>query len=743
MPGSAIDTGTTDVDLVSHVLGAVSSGDRLALVDYTHDEPRRWSYAALKAAVFALADHLHSNGVRQDDVVAVLTENSAEFVISYFGVLAAGGVVLPLDPRAAERDWQADVTGCSVRAMIVDTALWPTPPLLAHGCVRIGQEWETATSACMEKREAVAPGGDRTAVLMSSSGTTGRPKKVRVTHRNLTAGLRQIESLHRLGADDVVTCAGPLRHIYGMQMAMNPVLRAGGTLLIGPTHFDLSELLRSLAEENVAVAYLVPSVIVGIAALPRVPATPALRLVVSGGGPLAPIAVEGCVRMLGKPVVQGFGMTEAGCIAFTPDDHHDKPETVGRVLPGTEMRFVDPATGKDAEAGHPGELLLSGPQISPGYLEASAPAIRDPDGWFHTGDLAVLDEDGFLRIVGRLKALIKYKGFQVAPAELEAVLLEHPEVADVLVTGEPDPTAGEVPKAFVVVPRDVSLTELTTHVAARVPGYKRVRLIERVREIPRSETGKPSRPPALRVVVLNGHSGMGSAFADEFVAAGMSVLLAGIVAEPATRRVDESGGTRGTMVTLAADLAKATAGEALTTAAVHELGGVDVVLDAWSAGVPDDSQAGNTAPLGQAEAVIRALLGAVTTGPARVITLLSGGHDPRLIAETAGKAHRVFLVQPAEDRAGTEVCVVGFDPGRPDCSSAPADAARPPVMSAAARQTVIALATGAADHCPGRCFDHRDVEPAPVAGSRIAPVRPPRTGETGTSDSIEETVLRG
>ncbi|GAB3733489.1 hypothetical protein GCM10027598_58170 [Amycolatopsis oliviviridis] len=674
-------------DVVSHVFGQESIDDGLAVVDCSGPEIRRFGYAALKSAIFALAGRLHASGLRQDDVVAVLTENSVEFVISYYGVLAAGGVVLPLDPRATRRDWLEDIATCRARSLIVDTALWAAPPSFPQGCVYIGdlpesgagRSWDAVTTPSTvdgAQPGGPPPGGDRTAVLMSSSGTSGKPKKVRITHRNLTAGLDQVETKHRLGLEDSVTCAGPLRHIYGMQMAMNPVLRAGGTLVIGSTRFALDGFLRMMASEKVSVAYLVPSVITGIAALPDVPGLPALRLVVSGGGPLAPAAADGCVAKLGKPLVQGFGMTEAGCVSFPPDGRPGPKGTVGQILPGTTARFIDPETGEDAAPGKPGELLLSGPQITPGYLESSAPPVRGLDGWFHTGDLAVRDEDGFLRIVGRLKTLIKYKGHQVAPAELEAILLDHPAVSDVIVTGEPDELAGEVPKAYVVMPRDVPLSDLFGHVAGRVTPHKRVRLLERVHEIPRSSTGKPTAPPALRVVLLSGLPEAGSALTTEFTTAGMSVLVVGNALRAESPGLDVFGTTRGKSSVSDVDLTAPGAGTQVAASALRELGGIDVVVDAWS------FTSGNRR---RDLALLHPLLGASTAGHGRLITLLSvAGED---------EAHRHFVERLALEAADTGACVVGLDLGRPEA-----------FRDRETRQAIIALATGAADHRPGHCL---------------------------------------
>ena len=214
----------------------------------------------------------------------------------------------------------------------------------------------------------------------------------------------------------------------------------------------------------------------------------------SGAAPLGAELVRQVSERLGCVVMQGYGLTETSPVTHCNpiDPELVKPGTIGPPLPGTEVRLVDPETGEDVEGGDHGEVWIRGPQVMSGYLnnpEATAATI-DEDGWLHTGDVAIVDEDGYFQIVDRLKELIKYKGFQVPPAELEALLIAHPAVTDAAVIGVPDEEAGELPKAFVVASAQVSDQELLEFVAERVSPQKRVRLIERVDEIPKSPSGK-------------------------------------------------------------------------------------------------------------------------------------------------------------------------------------------------------------------------------------------------------------
>jgi len=261
--------------------------------------------------------------------------------------------------------------------------------------------------------------------------------------------------------------------------------------------FELDEFLRLLQDQRITTAFLVPPIVLALAKHPLVDKydLSALRRIGSGAAPLDGDLERACAQRLDCSVGQGWGLTETSPVVttnfFDPDP---RPATVGRPIPNTEMRVVDPLSGADVGVGSDavGELLVRGPQVMKGYLnnpEATA-AMIDPDGWLHTGDLGYADADGYLYVVDRVKELIKYKGMQVAPAELEAVLLAHPKIADAAVIRFPDPEAGEVPKAFVVAREPLDEAEVMSWVAARVAPHKKVRLVEFIEEIPKSPSGK-------------------------------------------------------------------------------------------------------------------------------------------------------------------------------------------------------------------------------------------------------------
>ncbi|SFR30157.1 Acyl-CoA synthetase (AMP-forming)/AMP-acid ligase II [Lentzea waywayandensis] len=465
---------------LAEVVWKSASADRVALVE--HSTGARHRYGELKANVERLADALVRRGLQCGDVVALRCDSNAEFVVACHGVLLAGGVVLPLEPRGSTEDWAAALSRSKPRFVVGrDRA---TADLLIDDLVAAGRPGGLPS----------AGGGDRPAVLLSSSGTQDVPRQVVLTHRNLTVNLTQIDLVHRLTAADVVLGLTPFGHIYGMQMAMNPALRAGATLVTVSTPFSGANLLDVIARRRVTVAYAVPSVLAELALHPDVERydTSALRLVFSGGAPLPLDVAKTCAERLGVPVVQGYGMTEAGCTCAPPDGEPITPGSIGRPLPDTETRFINPDTGAEGESG---EIWVRGPQVSPGYLVEPGVVVpfTDAEGWLDTGDLGRRDERGYVTITGRRKQVIKYKGYQVAPSELEEVLLTHPNVVDAVVVGVPDDLAGELPKAFVVLNRPVALAGVAAYVAAKVAAHKKIRLIEAVDRIPRSAMGKVPR----------------------------------------------------------------------------------------------------------------------------------------------------------------------------------------------------------------------------------------------------------
>ena len=336
---------------------------------------------------------------------------------------------------------------------------------------------------------------DDVVVLPYSSGTTGLSKGVMLTHRNLVANIEQSLAAIPLNEEAAFVAVLPFFHIYGMQVLMNLGLRAGATIVTMP-RFDLEQFLRLHQEHSLTRAFVAPPMVVALAKHPLVDQfdLSALEWILSGAAPLsAELAIE-CGQRLGCEVVQGYGMTELSPVSHATPPGQFKPGSAGVTVPNTEVNIVDPATQASLGLDQDGEIWIRGPQVMKGYLnnEAATKSTIDDDGWLHTGDIGHLDADGHLFVVDRLKELIKYKGFQVPPAELEALLLTHPQIADAAVIGLPDDEAGEIPAAYVVLKAGSHTTaaDIQHFVADQVASYKQIRKLTFVDEIPKSPSGK-------------------------------------------------------------------------------------------------------------------------------------------------------------------------------------------------------------------------------------------------------------
>jgi acyl-CoA synthetase (AMP-forming)/AMP-acid ligase II len=323
-----------------------------------------------------------------------------------------------------------------------------------------------------------------------------------LTHTNLLANVYQYLAPGEIGTpnmEDVILCFLPLYHIYGLNVILNPTLLSGGTLVLMP-RFEIQQALKLLVQEHITYLPLVPPVVNAICAAAErgsFPSSHRVRGSKSGAAPLAPELARRFTALTGIPLRQGYGMTEASPVThlgfFEPRWY--RPETIGKAVARTECRILG-ETGTEVREGEPGELVMRGPQFMKGYWKcASATSEVLRDGWYWSGDIAVRDGDGFYRIVDRRKELIKFKGFPIAPAEVEAVLLEHPAVQDCGIVGVPDDEAGEVPCAFVVLRDNTQAqnelySELKDFVAQRLTSYKQPRHFRRVASIPRNPSGK-------------------------------------------------------------------------------------------------------------------------------------------------------------------------------------------------------------------------------------------------------------
>ena len=496
-PGPAIP----DLTLPQFVLcSANRRGSKRALVDAATGQ--EISYAGLADAVQEIGAGLSARGLHPGDVLALCAPNSIEFAVAWFAAASIGAVVTTVNPQCTRDEiarqlrqtgarWlvtTAGPTGQKLRGVTAETAITET--------IMIGDSAAGTIPFWSLRATAPAPTGpvsaSDVALLPTSSGTTGLPKSVELTHRNLVASLGQTWLAHQVTEDDVVMAALPLFHIYGLQITLNLALVAGATVIIVP-RFGLDVFLRAVQEYGITRAEVVPPMVLGLATAAAVDDydLSSLRLLTSAAAPLGADLARACAQRLGCRIKQAYGMTEvSGGTHIAPDDGPDRPDSIGPALPGVECRIVDPGTGADLRPGQPGELLVRTAGAMRGYLgdpEATAATI-DTAGWVHTGDIVRAGQDGWFYVADRVKELIKYKGYQVAPAELEAVLLAHPAVADAAVVRKPDALAGEIPKAFVVL--RATAEELMAWVAERVAGYKQVRQVEFTDSIPRSPAGK-------------------------------------------------------------------------------------------------------------------------------------------------------------------------------------------------------------------------------------------------------------
>jgi acyl-CoA synthetase (AMP-forming)/AMP-acid ligase II len=402
--------------------------------------------------------------------------------------MAAGAAVTGVSPMCAERELAGQLMDCEASILVAAPELMDVARRAGvRQAVAVGEiEGEGAAPAvALEPARAVA-------LLPYSSGTTGLPKGVMLTHAN---GVGQVRAALKLGPRDTVVAVAPFAHVMGFVITMASALASGATL-VTLAQFAFEPYLELVERHRATVLIGPPPVMAALAGHPAVDARDlsSVELVVAGGAPVAAgIARAVGERLPGAVVRLGYGLTETAATATAPDrELAVAPGSVGRAMPSTELRVVDPQTGADLGPGEPGELWVRGPQTMAGYLhrpDATA-AMIDADGWLRTGDLVVIDEEGQVFVVDRLKELIKVNAFQVAPAELEAVLATHPAVADAAVVGRPDAASGEVPVAAVVARDALEAEDLMAWVAARVAPYKRIRAVRFVDAIPRTPAGK-------------------------------------------------------------------------------------------------------------------------------------------------------------------------------------------------------------------------------------------------------------
>jgi acyl-CoA synthetase (AMP-forming)/AMP-acid ligase II len=451
---------------------ALASAGTTALVDGATGE--RIDYGELAERAPSVAAGLAAGGFAAGDVLGIRVPNAPSWAELSLGAMLAGGAVTGVHPAATDDEAAAQLADAGASLVAsgdspIPAAGGPPPDVLLD------------------------PGS--LAFLPYSSGTTGRPKGVMLTHGNLTASAEQLRRMLGFGAGDVVLAVAPFAHVMGFLVTLVAPLAAGATVVTMP-RFELGGALSLVERHRVTVLVVPPPVMGALARHPDVDRhdLTSVELIVSGGAPLGAELHRAVAARLPKAVVgQGYGLSETAVGVSGPDRRTGSvPGSVGTLMPGTKLRVADPGTDRDADPGAPGELWVRGPQVMPGYLNApeATAATFTRDGWLRTGDLGRIDGHGNLFVVDRLKELIKVNALQVAPAELEALLLTYPGIEDSAVIPRPDERTGEVPVAVVVASEAVDPDVLMGWIGERVAPHKRIRHVRFVDTIPRTPAGK-------------------------------------------------------------------------------------------------------------------------------------------------------------------------------------------------------------------------------------------------------------
>ncbi|TMW82205.1 hypothetical protein EJD97_006526, partial [Solanum chilense] len=426
-----------------------------------------------------IAAGLTKVGIGKGDIIMTFLQNCSEFVFTILASSMIGAVITTANPFYTKSEAFKQLKASNAKLIVTQSQYVDKFRDPAENDPKIGEDFSVVTiddppenclhfSVLSEAKAEDMPKGvvihpDDPVALPFSSGTTGLPKGVILTHKSLITGVAQLVDGDNpnfyLKHDDVVLCVLPLFHIFALNSVLLVSLRAGASVLL-MQKFEISALLELIQKHRVSVAAVVPPLVLALAKNPMVDSfdLSSIRLVLSGAAPLGKELEEALHRRVPQAIFgQGYGMTEAGpvvtmCPAFAKQPFSTKSGSCGSVVRNADLKVVDPETGGSLDRNQPGEICIRGSQIMKGYLnddEATARTI-DVDGWLHTGDIGYVDDDDEIYIVDRVKELIKFKGFQVPPAELESLLISHPDIADAAVVPQKDDAAGEVPVAFVV-----------------------------------------------------------------------------------------------------------------------------------------------------------------------------------------------------------------------------------------------------------------------------------------------------
>ncbi len=493
------DITVPNVSLTDQVFGHPAAADAIAMADGLTG--RTITYGALRDRIRRTAAGFAARGIRKGDVISIWAPNVPDWPVAFFAAIRIGATVHTSNPVSTPEELAYQLADAGSRLLVTVNALSEKArEAVAESkrdieIVTFDDSPFTTLASIMRDEEPPAvtidPENDL-AALPYSSGTTGLPKGVMLTHRNIVAQLLQIEAIETVQMPALIGVL-PFFHIYGMVIILFHGLMRGATIVTMPK-FEFEPFLKVLQDWPITSAHIVPPIVVGLGKHPAVDnyRFPHLKYLFSGAAPLGAELTDAVEKRLNIKIRQGYGMTEASPATHYTVAGAERAGAVGLLMPSIEMRIIDPESGKDLPTGEAGEVWVRGPNVMKGYLnnpEATARTV-DADGWLHTGDIGIADADGYLTVVDRLKELIKVKGFQVAPAELESLLLKHPKIADVAVIPVADEQSGEVPKAVIVPKGPLTADEVMEYLLPHVAHYKRVRHVEFVDAIPKSPSGK-------------------------------------------------------------------------------------------------------------------------------------------------------------------------------------------------------------------------------------------------------------
>nr|AGW27194.1 4-coumarate:coenzyme A ligase 4 [Salvia miltiorrhiza] len=487
---------------------------------------RSLTFAELWRAVDAVSTSLSSDfGIRKGHVILLLTPNSIYFPIVCLAVMSLGAIITTTNPLNTAREIAKQIADSKPSLAFTVPQLLPKladsnlPIVLLGGGAPSSSKLRIITTIEeMMRREPSASrvrervNQDDTATLLYSSGTTGASKGVVSSHKNLIAMVQTVVSRFKLeDGKQTFICTVPMFHIYGLVAFATGLIASGSTVVI-LSKFEMDEMLMAIQKFSATYLPLVPPILVALMnhadSIKRKYDLSSLHTVLSGGAPLSKEVIEGFTdKYPGVGVLQGYGLTESTGIGASTDSQEESSRygTAGLLSPSMEAKIVNPETGAPLPVNRTGELWLRGPSIMKGYFsnEEATASTLDSQGWLRTGDLCYIDEDGFIFVVDRLKELIKYKGYQVPPAELEALLLTHPQIDDSAVIPFPDKEAGQIPMAYVVRKKGSTITEsqVMDFIAQQVAPYKRIRRVAFVASVPKNPSGKILRKDLIKLAV--------------------------------------------------------------------------------------------------------------------------------------------------------------------------------------------------------------------------------------------------